>query len=106
MLSTLSSHSLLAITQSALRQLKSGARARDGGTTPEGATMLKCHRTLWIARPLGLLVRCDSGTLWLVFDGDPADVVLEAGEEWFCRNHTKLSIHAMTSASVRLGRGH
>jgi hypothetical protein len=105
MLSKLSSHSLLAVTQSALRQLRPGARAKDVGTTLEAATVLRRHRTLWIARPLGLLVRCDSGTLWLVFDGDPADVVLEAGEEWVCRNDTTLSIHAMTSASVRLGRG-
>ena len=67
---------------------------------------LNRHQTLWVARPRGLLVRCESGTLWLVFDGDREDVVLEAGEERLCRKQARLSIHAMTSASVRLGPGH
>jgi hypothetical protein len=102
MLSILSSHSLPPVTPSALRQFRHNAHVNDGATTLGGATVLKCHQTLWIAHPLGHLIHCESGTLWLVFDGDPKDVVLEPGEELVCRKDTKLSIHAMTSASVRL----
>jgi hypothetical protein len=106
MLSTLCSHSLLAVTWSKLPKFASRAHLDDVGTPLGSAMVLKCHQTLWIARPLGLFVRCDRGTLWLVFDGDPEDVVLEPGKELVCRRVAKLSIHAMTSASVRFDQGH
>jgi hypothetical protein len=106
MISTLSTCSLTALTHSALRRFRIGAPVSDdSAAAPMGATLLQCHQTLWVARPLGLLVRCESGTLWLVFDRDRADVVLEPGEELLCTRQAKLSIHAMTCASVRLGPG-
>ena len=40
--------------------------------------------TTWIARPLGRTVTCESGTLWLTFDNEPADVILEAGQSYGC----------------------
>ncbi len=57
--------------------------------------------TLWIARPRGRCIRCASGTLWLCFDGEQVDIVLEAGESHRCRSGSRLSIHALAAAAVR-----
>jgi hypothetical protein len=56
--------------------------------------------TTWVARPRGCVVRCQAGTLWLAFDGEPQDVILEAGESFRCTSASRLSIHAMTAAAV------
>jgi hypothetical protein len=93
---------LVVIAQTALRRVKPTSGVGTGVTTPSGITVLKCHQTLWVARPRGLVVRCERGTLWLAFDGQPLDVVLEPGEQRVCLEDARLSIHAMTSASLRL----
>lgn len=56
--------------------------------------------TLWIARPLGRSVTCETGTLWLTFDNEADDVILEAGQSHRCAKAAKLSIHAMAAARV------
>lgn len=54
--------------------------------------------TGWISHPAGRTVTCEVGTLWLTFDGEPADVILEAG-----RSHrSRLAIHALDTAAVRV----
>jgi Protein of unknown function (DUF2917) len=61
---------------------------------------LDSHATLWIARPQGRTVTCESGTLWLTFDNEPADVILEAGESHRCTKGSRLAIHALATARV------
>lgn len=58
--------------------------------------------TTWIARPLGRTMRCEAGTLWLTFDGEPQDLILEAGQSHRCSKASKLGIHAMTAARLTL----
>ena len=59
--------------------------------------------TTWIAQPLGRTIRCEAGTLWLTFDGEPLDLILEAGQSHRCDKASKLGIHAMTAARVSVG---
>jgi hypothetical protein len=40
--------------------------------------------------------------LWLCFDGEPLDIVLEAGETHLCAKRPALSIHALSPSLVRL----
>lgn len=54
----------------------------------------------WIARPLGRIITCESGTLWLTFDNEPLDLILEAGESHHCVKHSKLLIHALAAARM------
>lgn len=56
--------------------------------------------TVWINQPRGCTVRCQAGTLWLTFDGEPQDVVLEAGESHRCARASRLGIHAMAAARL------
>lgn len=58
--------------------------------------------TTWVARPRGYVVSCQTGTLWLAFDGEPEDVILEAGESHLCTKTPRLSIHALAAAVVRV----
>jgi hypothetical protein len=59
--------------------------------------------TAWIARPQGQTVTCEAGTLWLTFDNEPQDVILEAGQSHHCTSASRLGIHALAAAllSVR-----
>jgi len=58
--------------------------------------------TLWVNRPLGRVVSCKTGSLWLTFDNEPEDIVLEAGESHRCAKTSPLSIHALADAVVRV----
>jgi hypothetical protein len=60
------------------------------------------HATAWIEHPAGLTVTCEGGTLWLTFDGEPAGVILEAGETHRCVLRSRLAIHALDAAAVRV----
>jgi hypothetical protein len=56
--------------------------------------------TTWIARPLGRTVTCETGTLWLTFDNESQDVILEAGQSHRCAKASKLAIHALSAARL------
>ena len=59
--------------------------------------------TSWVNKPLGRTISCQTGTLWLTFDGQPRDIVLEAGQSHRCVSSSALSIHAISAATVRVG---
>jgi hypothetical protein len=67
---------------------------------PVAVSSLEKSATTWIARPLGRTVTCESGTLWLTFDHETADVILEAGQSHRCASTSKLAIHALNAARV------
>ena len=67
---------------------------------PVTDSSLEKNATTWIARPLGRTVTCETGTLWLTFDNEPADVILEAGQSHRCASASKLAIHALSAARV------
>ena len=68
----------------------------------ESTVSLKQGTTTWIAKPLGGRVTCESGTLWLCFDGEQLDIVLEPGETHLCAKRSALAIHALSPSVIRL----
>lgn len=74
-----------------------GSRAVTGGTHS-----LDQHATVWLAQPLARHIRCDAGVLWLTFDHDARDVVLEAGQTHLCQSDARLSIHALQQGAFRI----
>lgn len=56
--------------------------------------------TLWIDRPLNRHVVCEGGVLWLTFDNEPCDIILEPGDIHACRSGSRLSIHALADGAV------
>jgi len=93
------STALLAWTRSAIAWF---GRLAMAPTQPERMQPLRKNATTWVKRPRGRLVTCKAGTLWLCFDGDAADIVLEAGQSHRCRKASALSIHALTPAVVAI----
>lgn len=58
--------------------------------------------TVWVDQPMSREVSCVEGTLWLTFDGVQKDLILEAGESHRCENRSRLTIHALDAARVRM----
>jgi hypothetical protein len=58
---------------------------------------------LRVERPLRRTVRCIDGCVWITFDGDRRDVILDAGSEHRCDRGTTLIIQALgASADLRI----
>ena len=72
---------------------------------PRAPQRLDKGATTWIAQPLGRIIRCETGTLWLTFDGEPLDLILEAGQSHRCDKASRLGIHAMSAACLSVGFG-
>jgi hypothetical protein len=70
--------------------------------TPGPAAMrqLDRHASLPLTQPLGLTVRCISGSVWLTHDGDSRDIVLRAGQSHTCDRAARLLVHALEPAAV------
>ena len=66
---------------------------------------LQRHGCLRLAHPLGRQVRCESGTLWLTFDGDSRDVILEAGDSLLCDRDSMLLVQALAAATLSFSPG-
>jgi hypothetical protein len=95
--------SFIRIVRTGLRALRPAFTAPTRNPQPvESAVSLNPGATAWVAKPLGRRVTCESGTLWLCFDGEPLDVVLEPGETHLCAKRSPLSIHALSPGVVRL----
>jgi hypothetical protein len=84
----------------ALVQRAFGVQRRAAGA--ESRVSLDKGRTTWVAKPAGHLVCCESGTLWLTFDGELQDIVLEPGQTHRCIQGSALAIHALAPGVVRL----
>jgi hypothetical protein len=65
-------------------------------------TVLPKGETQWVDRPLGRVVVCEEGQLWLAFDNELQDIVLLAGQSHECATSARLSVHAMRSSKFRL----
>ena len=59
-------------------------------------------RLHYVEKPQGKQVTCTAGSVWLTFDGEPQDVVLEAGESYRCVSHSRLGISAFEAATVQI----
>ena len=58
-------------------------------------------QTFALARTRGHSIACESGILWLTFDGDPRDIVLEPGQSQVCDSDGRLLVHALTAGAFR-----
>lgn len=58
--------------------------------------------TLAVANPMHCEVVCLQGSLWITHDGDTKDILLDAGEHHGVDRSTRMLIHALESARVRL----
>jgi len=77
--------------------------SRKASRTAESTVLhLNKGATTWIAKPLGRRITCETGALWLCFDGEPQDIVLEPGEAHCCNKRSSLSIHALSASAVRV----
>jgi hypothetical protein len=57
-----------------------------------------------IFHPMGMRIECLAGCLWLTHDGDPRDVVLQAPATHLADRDSRLLIHALDDAKVRVSR--
>ena len=55
-----------------------------------------------VAKPQGHQITCTGGSVWLTFDGEARDVVLEAGESYRCVSRSRLVISAFEAATVQI----
>ena len=50
----------------------------------------------------GVQILCRSGSLWVTLDGDPRDIVLDAGDQFTATEHRRALIYALGPASLSL----
>src|SRR5687767_6949182 len=50
----------------------------------------------------GVQIRCIEGTVWLTLDGDPRDIILEAGDVFTVPEHRRTLIYALQPSRVSL----
>jgi len=50
----------------------------------------------------GVQILCRSGSLWVTLDGDPRDIVLDAGDHFTATEHRRALIYALGPASLSL----
>ena len=63
---------------------------------------LQAGATLKLVRPLGWVIECEEGSLWMTHDGDPKDILLEAGQRHVCERPSRMLVHAMGDSVLRL----
>lgn len=83
-------------------------RNRQVTATAAGAP-LQSHRfekgeILALAQPIGSEIACLKGSVWITHDGDPKDVVLEAGERHVVDRGTPMLVQGLADATVSVLR--
>lgn len=63
---------------------------------------LNKNQTLTITRPEYTQIECFNGCVWVTQDGDPRDILLEAGETLVVDQPARVLVHALESSKVRL----
>jgi hypothetical protein len=56
----------------------------------------------WVERPAGQTVTCEDGALWITFDGQQVDVVLESSQSYYCCDDARMAIYALAPSRFRL----
>ena len=60
--------------------------------------------TIEITQPLRYQLVCSQGTLWITHDGCPADHIVEQGQRYQAASGSRMLMHALGDASVRVAR--
>lgn len=68
----------------------------------ESTVSLDKGATIWVDQPIGRRVSCESGSLWLCYDGEPMDILLGPGETYVCAKRSSLTIHALSPSVGRV----
>ena len=92
-----------AIAWIARRRVSGGATTRPISPARPTWTLHKAA-TRSILHPKGMRIECLAGCVWLTHDGDPRDVVLQAPATHFADRDSRLLIHALDDAKVRVSR--
>lgn len=74
------------------------ARAADSATLHD----IECNQILSVAKPLGTVVECLQGCVWITIDADPRDTVLAAGQTFTADRDDRALIQALALSRVRL----
>ena len=73
--------------------------------TPSPRQMDLCleRRALFqVSDAAGVQMACQSGSLWITLDGDPRDILLDAGDRYTATEHRRALIYALEPSTVRL----
>ncbi len=65
---------------------------------------LNKNQTLTIARPEHTQIECFNGCVWVTQDGDPKDILLEAGQSLLLEQPARVLVHALESSQVSIRR--
>jgi Protein of unknown function (DUF2917) len=91
-----------AVSHAIAQALAKRKAVRDANADTPSHHLLDRHATFWVIQPLARQIRCDAGVLWLTFDGEVRDVVLEAGQTHLCQNDAPLAIHALQQGAFQI----
>jgi hypothetical protein len=88
-----------------VRWMKSLKPAVGQGQAPQASACVTAHRlprgrTLVIDKAMDQIVMCQSGCVWITYDHDPMDRIVEAGEQHRGCSHSRMLVHAVSD--VRL----
>ena len=64
------------------------------------SSSLERAQILWLDAAVGLEVNCRSGALWLTYDGQQRDIVVEQGQTHRCDAAGRLAIYALERSIV------
>jgi hypothetical protein len=78
------------------------ARRQPSSAAQAPAVLLGKGSLASVQHPLGRTVRCERGSLWLTFDNDCRDVVLDAGARHVCDRDTCMIVAALEDAVYTL----
>ena len=59
-------------------------------------------QTLVIDKPLDQLVMCQDGCVWITYDNDPMDRIVEAGEHHQGCGHSRMLVHAVSDVHLTI----
>lgn len=58
-------------------------------------------RTFSVPCAFGSSIECLAGALWITHDGNPKDIVLEAGQRYIVDHRSTMLVHALTDSVFR-----
>ena len=67
-----------------------------------GVRNLQKGAILAVSRPLHQDIACLRGSLWITHDGDPKDIILEAGQSYRSDRCARMLIQALDEADIQV----
>jgi hypothetical protein len=67
---------------------------------------LNAKTTFDVTDSAGVQILCREGSLWITLDGDPRDILLDAGASYTPSEHRRALIYALAPSSLSLAMAH